>query len=559
MVNYNKLDEVLAQNTAKNQKKNNKATNKKKPKIEPKKAYPLSRDEYEKMSLEHYISELEKLDNVADNYEEWVYDVGFALATLGENGRDYFHRVSQLSTKYDSNKCDKKFDNLIKTTNHDGIGNFIKFCKNLGIEVYKPPQDKRLFTQPKQTPEDIQDTPPEKGEPAGAEQENQQEQPTKSKKEKGKVAFLMESIAQFFNEKGVRKNLVTNFLEKNGNMLKSVDINTLYIERIEEVQTKRDMFNLVLNSHRINSYNPFFEFFEKNKNKGTKGTIKKLCESILTDTGKDEKEADYLELFFTKWIVGMIACIYPRQHNPLILVLTGSQNSGKTYFFRNLLPESLQNYYAESHLDKGKDDELLMCQKLLILDDEYSGKSKVESKELKRLVSANQFTLREPYGKMNASFNRVATLCGTSNEQDLIYDYTGNRRVIPVNVISRNTKLFDSIDKTDLIMEAYHMFKDGFKYQLNKKDIEFLNRCTIQNEVHILEYEMICKHYNLPTENSLNIELTSSDILKELQGHTSSKLNLNKIGKSMKKLGFQQTSKREKGKVKRVWTVIADR
>ena len=41
-----------------------------------------------------------------------------------------------------------------------------------------------------------------------------------------------------------------------------------------------------------------------------------------------------------------------------------NQENGKTEFFRRLLPAKLKPFYSESKLDRDKDDEILMCQKL---------------------------------------------------------------------------------------------------------------------------------------------------------------------------------------------------
>ena len=57
-----------------------------------------------------------------------------------------------------------------------------------------------------------------------------------------------------------------------------------------------------------------------------------------------------------------------------------------------MLPKELRSYYAESKLDAGKDDEILMTQKLLIMDDEMGGKSKKEVKRLKELTSKQTYS-----------------------------------------------------------------------------------------------------------------------------------------------------------------------
>jgi len=48
------------------------------------------------------VSEIEKkkIDITDDYKDEWIEGVGFPLAKMGEQGRDYFHRVSQFNPGY---------------------------------------------------------------------------------------------------------------------------------------------------------------------------------------------------------------------------------------------------------------------------------------------------------------------------------------------------------------------------------------------------------------------------------------------------------------------------
>src|SRR5699024_4120547 len=89
--------------------------------------------------------------NCTDDYRDWI-SIGFALAMeMGENGRQHFHALSAISGKYDSQKCDKKYDNLLKS---EGKGNGKKssiatvywYAKQAGIELYD--QEAKNFTRP---------------------------------------------------------------------------------------------------------------------------------------------------------------------------------------------------------------------------------------------------------------------------------------------------------------------------------------------------------------------------------------------------------------------------
>ena len=135
-----------------------------------------------------------------------------------------------------------------------------------------------------------------------------------------------------------------------------------------------------------------------------------------------------------------------------VLALTGGQNTGKTEWFRRLLPPKIKKYYAESKLDSGKDDELLMCQKLIVMDDEMGGKSKQDEKRFKELTSKQVFSLRAPYARANEDFNRLALLCGTSNDPQIVNDPTGNTRILPIEVDFINHSEYNEIDKEELFM-----------------------------------------------------------------------------------------------------------
>lgn len=70
--------------------------------------------------------------NMTENYYEW-FNIGCALASeLGESGRDYFHALSRISSKYNYAECDKKYNECMKI-NGIGIGTFFQIAKDYGI------------------------------------------------------------------------------------------------------------------------------------------------------------------------------------------------------------------------------------------------------------------------------------------------------------------------------------------------------------------------------------------------------------------------------------------
>jgi len=73
--------------------------------------------------------------DITANYADW-FTIGAALASLGEQGRDPFHRVSAINSNYRYKECNRKFDNLLRTTHSIGIGTFFQRYDQLcGIDT----------------------------------------------------------------------------------------------------------------------------------------------------------------------------------------------------------------------------------------------------------------------------------------------------------------------------------------------------------------------------------------------------------------------------------------
>jgi len=224
---------------------------------------------------------------------------------------------------------------------------------------------------------------------------------------------------------------------------------------------------------------------------------------------------------------------------------------GKTNFFRNLLPPELSVYYGESKLDRGKDDEILMTQKLILCDDEFSGKSKKDAEKLKDLLSKQWFNVRPAYARRNEDLLRIAVLCGTSNANDVLNDLEGNRRIIPLDVKSINWEKYKEVDKTMLFMELYNLYienPDGF--MLDENDIASLNRITIGNEETCTEVEAINMYFGLPSEhpNQHPVFYTPTALKVEIENMSKTlRVSPKKLGSALKKLGIEKVGKKTNG------------
>lgn len=492
--------------------------------------------------------------NCVEDYRDWI-SVGFGIAhKFGEGGRDYFHSLSSISTKYDEKNTDKQYDNLLKArgTKVSTIATIYYFAKKAGIEIYSK-QTKKIASitstqkksglKPFQIVSNLQKfegIPKEQAEEIVA-------QAYESKSNYDSNDSIVENLRTYIKSTyNLRRNIITRKIEIDGKPLDDIDFNTMFLDaKILFEDLTFDLFMKIIFSNNTQNYNPLLEWFDYNQAQPS-GIIEQFFSCFETK--------DNIQYFGKKWLVSIISAIHG-VHSPLMLILAGEkQGTGKTEAFRRLLPKDLQHYYAESKLDAGKDDEILMTQKLIIMDDEMGGKSKKESKRLKELTSKQTFTLREPYGKMNVDLNRLAVLCGTTNDLEILNDPTGNRRLLPIQIESIDFEKYNKVDKRLLLIEAFNLYHSGYEWQLSREDIELMKGEHTKFTEYTKEYELIAKYFKVPGGN-YSIEMSASEIQIYIEQRTQQKLTTKRIGMEMKKMGFQQIIKKVNSQSVRLWDV----
>jgi predicted P-loop ATPase len=478
------------------------------------KVKPYQKKKYEQKSYVFVESEFSNIvksivaegKDVTEDYGDWI-NIGFALAgKFGEDGRDYFHAISAINPTYNQLKCDKKYTHLLQTKREPtiSIDLIYNLAKKQNIEV-KAIDEKNIVNQIK--------------------------------------GFISKNYKMSRNE-------ISRNIEINKTPISDIDLNSIFVNCKTFIdKSTKDLVRSVIFSEFTPSYNPFHEFLKDHQHRKPTGNIDKLIKSITTDTLNHG-------LFITKWLCSLMASINGK-HSPLVLVLIGGQNTGKTEWFRRLLPDKLKAYYAEDKLDQGKDSDILMTKKLIIMDDEMGGKSKAESKMLNRLTSSQTFSIREPYGIVSVDLNRLAMLCGTTNLEGVLNDPTGNRRILPIRVLSIDFELYNSINKDDLFYEIYHRYNnDQNGYLLTGDEIKTLNSSTSEFEAVSPEQDMILKYFRVPGDFEPFRYVTTTEIMSVVKMGSQVTLSLVMIGLRMKKLGFNKVSTRIDGTPTGVWAVV---
>lgn len=507
---------------------------------------------------------VERRVSCVETYKDWIR-VGFGIANqYGEDGRAIFHDLSAISPKYDRENCDRQYDLCLRDApDYKGekaaIATIYFFAKEAGIEIHSAVTRKVAAAAVS-------------GKKAGLSAEtiiqnlekfegispNDSTQVVSDAYNSGvdydKAETIVDGLLMWLRHNyDLRRNLVTRCIENNCISIDDIELNSIFLEGLKVFpELKFDLFKRCLFSKNTSMFHPFKDWYQLHKDTPYNNEIERLWSCIETD------DPDKLSDFGTRWLVSIISAIHGT-HSPLIFVLAGEvHGKGKTQFFRRLLPPEWRfpvDYYAESSLTSGKDDQILMCKKLLIMDDEFEGKDRTAEKKLKALTDYDTFDIREPYGHTSVNMKRLAVLGGTANNLNLLKDSTGNRRVIPILITGIDWETMNHIDRTALFVELFRRYHAGYEWRVLASDMDRLNASSEKFIDFSMEYELINEQFYVPAPDALSVELTASEIKTKIEARTNQRTNLNKIGQELKRLGFAQDIKRINGKIARVYTV----
>lgn len=485
-----------------------------------------------------------------EDYRDWR-DIAFGLADqFGEAGRQYFHRLSSCSSKYESSMCDRQYSHAIarngKQTNKITIATIYWFARQAGINTNSPTTSKIAAAT---------STMKKAGLSTDAIKKNLEQfegitdadaiiqQAFEAQSNFAAAESIVENIRMWLRRNyTLRRNSITRKIECDGEEITDILINTMYLDaKVIFNDLNFELFSRVIFSKNTPDFNPVIAEFSSEWDGHCR--IEQLAKCINSKTGTE----DWRQKMLTKWLVGIVHAIYGGK-NELNFILVGGKNTGKTEFFRRLLPENLTSYFAESQLNRGKDDEILMCEKLIIFNDEYGGKNKMDERNEKRLMASDIFDLREPYGRANVKLKRLATLCGTCNEKDVLDDPTGNRRIIIMEAAGKfDYELYNSLDKLQVFLEAKELWREGERPVLDDDDIITLEETTDGEYSKVsFEQEMIEKYFMPPEKTNPWDFMTTSEIKLFLESHTKEKININKLGARLRKIGYTRSCKDRK-------------
>ncbi len=466
--------------------------------------------------------------DLTNDYKDWL-NIGFALADgLGEGGREYFHRISQISTKYEKSSCDNQFDKCVKS-------------KNSGVSA------KTLFYLAKQHGIDIS---PVKSfdltEKAASNPEVQVEEPVKKKKKKN----VIDQIEQYLTScTTMRYNIVSGIIEVKNTITQEFMPLDDYLENSllrgllkNNIPCNSTRLKSIINSNYSKKYDPFKEYF--NQLPSWDGETDYILQLSQTISATDNQ---FWQNCFKKWLVASVASLLtPKIVNHTAIIFSGPQGVGKTTWMENLCPPALRSYLYSGTINPTNKDTLIhLTECWLINMDELENMNRTEIGTLKEVITKSTIRTRRAYGHNNETLPRRASFMGSVNTSQFLNDSTGSRRFLCFEVIDIDYK--NQIDIDNVYSQALALFHQGFKFYFDKNEIGEITANNEQYQVKTIEEELLLTWFRKPEPNETPLYLPTSQILHKLTIYSKVSTttgNAITLGKALKKHNFQRIKKK---------------
>ena len=497
------------------------------------------------------LIELRQLD-LTMNYEDWVRIAFSLIDAIGEEGRSYFHRISQYYSGYDATQCDDQFTKCLHSGNTGiTIATLFYLARDNGIDISK------LQTAPKSSSPSQQLTllpnvtliSPE----------------PKKKRKKNHI----DTIEKFISERyQLRFNIVTNKLE-----LRKLEIPDTAVQSYSTPVTQlpshpasntwhsltdyaeNSLLREILKSNfkcsatilRSILFSDYCEFFDPFRDyfthlpiwDGETDYIRHLSETIQTTSG------ELWHLCFKKWLIASVASVLDRNIvNHTAIILSGPQGIGKTTWMLNLCPPELSDYLFSGTINPNNKDTLIHLAECMFINmDELENMNRTEIGSFKEIITKSAIRIRRAYGHHVEALIRRASFMGSVNSSQFLTDTTGSRRFLCFEAITINYK--HNLDLKLVYSQAYDLYKQGFRYYFDREETSAITQSNEQFQINTAEEELLLTYFQKIPLHEATRFLTSANILARISEHAKSTIMINpgsiiRLGKALKKFGFEK-------------------
>jgi hypothetical protein len=266
--------------------------------------------------------------------------------------------------------------------------------------------------------------------------------------------------------------------------------------------------------------------------------VKELCRHVSA------QEPQYFEWTLHKWLVAAVATwMSDLASNHEIFVLIGAQGIYKTTFFRHLLPPQLRMYFWENAHNSfsSKDDHLALAENCLVEIEEMDLQSSRDISELKALATSEKVKERRPYARFREEKHRLASFCGSGNQERFLSDETGSRRWLCHKVDHIDDPRTWGLDYDQLYAQLRDELRQGFRYWFDSDEQRRVERQNEAFRIESDEEQLIRSRLRRPSAGEKVTLMNSGMICQLLNGGVVGRgLSTRKVGIIMNSLGFRK-------------------
>ena len=276
-------------------------------------------------------------------------------------------------------------------------------------------------------------------------------------------------------------------------------------------------------------------------------------EEIQSSMGKGTAVADsslfilhssLFEWALHKWLVACVASwMSDLSSNHEIFVLIGSQGIYKTTFFRHLLPPQLRMYFWENAHNSfaSKDDHLALAENCLVEIEEIDLQNPRDISELKALATSEKVKERRPYARFREEKHRLASFCGSGNQQHFLSDDTGNRRWLCFKVDHIDDPRTWALDYDQLYAQLRDELRQGFRYWFDPDEQRIVEQQNQAFRIESDEEQLIRSRLRPPRTTDKITLMNAASICQFINGGVVGRgLSSRKVSLAMTKLGFKR-------------------
>jgi hypothetical protein len=489
--------------------------------------------------------------DITDTYDNWL-SLAFALAKeFGENGRQSFHEISSISTKYTYEIAEKKYNNALATHRGSiGIGTFFYLCKAHGVpfnlsEAHKIAKTGAVVKKSYGTIDgaykqfkSLEGREPDEDEKRVIEQGYKEPDALPNDDKPNRFELAQQYLS---NNHDLWIESFSGRLHDGDKPMDDPHLNSIWFNMNRSgISIKTTELLSMMESSQTQHRDPIDDYFREAalKYDAKYDPMEDLFQYLHTADPENDKA------LFWHWCLNVPQTFYGESEG-YHLTICGNGYLGKTRFLRNLLPEQLRKYFIEPELKGTKDDYAHMCSALIIMQDEELDDAMKDSNKFKRMTSRSTFTYRKAYGRGEITRKRIASTCGTTNEKVLMHSES-NRRLLPIEFVQmvEYVAMNTNFDRDRFWGYFAHKYlNEGVTAQMTPEQVAYLDEIISGKFKEADEIkELIEKHFYPASEvyNHGYVDYVTTTEVKLTFPPFAQRITSKQIGSKLYEMGYQK-------------------